>query len=61
MANPEHLAILEQDVKAWNAWREKNPGGRPDLNEAHLSEEHLSEADLSGADLRGATLSRTYF
>jgi len=35
MANPEHLQILEQGVKVWNAWREQN--------------EDIS-LDLSGAD-----------
>ena len=25
MANPEHLEILKQGVKVWNAWREEHP------------------------------------
>jgi TIR domain/Pentapeptide repeats (8 copies) len=53
MANPEHLAILRQGVKAWNASREKDLGTIPDLSEANLA-----KADLSGADLRGANLTR---
>jgi len=24
MANPEHLKILKQGVKAWNKWHEEN-------------------------------------
>ncbi len=24
MANPEHLRILKEGVKVWNAWREQN-------------------------------------
>src|SRR5262249_11919466 len=48
MANNEHVAILKQGVKAWNAWRRENPDIRPDL----------SNADLRGADLSGANLAR---
>lgn len=29
MANPEHLAILKQGVKAWNRWRSENPDLSP--------------------------------
>jgi TIR domain/Pentapeptide repeats (9 copies) len=52
MANPEHLQILQQGVKAWNAWREHNRDITPDLSEAHLVEAHLVEADLTDAYLR---------
>ena len=48
MANDEHVALLKQGVKAWNAWRRENPDIRPDL----------SNADLRGADLSGANLAR---
>jgi hypothetical protein len=37
MANPEHLEILKQGVKVWNAWRDDNPSVRPDLSEEDLS------------------------
>jgi uncharacterized protein YjbI with pentapeptide repeats len=56
MADEEHLKILLQGVKAWNRWRDENPGIRPDLTEAPLLEEDLSGADLSRADLSGAYL-----
>ena len=49
MANPEHLKILKQGVKAWNDWREDNPNIIPDL----------SRSDLRGENLPGANLSRT--
>jgi len=58
MANPEHLNILKQGVKAWNAWRKKNPTVRPKLTEADLSGANLSEANLSKADLSKADLSK---
>ncbi len=69
MANEEHLAILKRGVKAWNAWRQKNPGIRPDLCGAvlrgtalrradlYLCRAVLNEADLSDTGLRGANLS----
>jgi hypothetical protein len=46
MANPDHLQILQQGVKAWNAWRDQHTDIEPDLGGAALYR----------ADLRGATL-----
>jgi uncharacterized protein YjbI with pentapeptide repeats len=72
MANKEHLEILKQGVKAWNQWREDNPGVKPNLRWANLRGYDLSRydlrgvslifaklinANLSGADLRRADLS----
>jgi uncharacterized protein YjbI with pentapeptide repeats len=57
MANDEHVAILKKGVDAWNAWREKNPGIRPDLSGADLSGANLSWANLGRANLGGANLS----
>lgn len=57
MANPEHLKILKQGVKAWNNWRKVNPHLKPDLSKANLTEigfTGISGANLSGADLRKA-------
>ncbi len=39
VANKEHLEILQQGARTWNAWRHVHPGVQP---------------DLSGADLGGA-------
>jgi hypothetical protein len=36
MANDKHPELLQQGVDAWNAWREKEPSVRPDLNDANL-------------------------
>jgi hypothetical protein len=30
MANPDHLALLEQGVKRWNQWRTEHPEIVPD-------------------------------
>ena len=57
MADPKHLAILEQGADAWNQWRRENSDTLPDLSGAKLSGANLSGADLSGADLFGADLS----
>jgi uncharacterized protein YjbI with pentapeptide repeats len=65
----EHVALLKQDVTAWNEWRAKNRKMRPNLLKAQLSKANLSGADLSRvslrqaclreADLTGANLSQT--
>jgi len=36
MANPEHLAILKQGVKAWNEWRQDCPEIMPNLRSCEL-------------------------
>lgn len=66
MAKPQHLAILEQGVTAWNDWRAAHPRIRPDLSTAALqsaalrgvnfARTNLTNADIRGADLRGADL-----
>lgn len=37
MANSEHMALLQQGVKAWNAWRHQHPRVRPDLSAVQAS------------------------
>jgi hypothetical protein len=54
MADEEHLRILEQGVKVWNAWRREHRDLLP-----NLSMKTLSFAELRGADLRRADLRRT--
>jgi uncharacterized protein YjbI with pentapeptide repeats len=51
MANPEHVAILEQGVEAWNRWRQERPDIRPDLTQAFLQYTNLSGIDFSRVDL----------
>ena len=36
MANDEHVALLNQGVAAWNAWRGANPDVVPDLSNSLL-------------------------
>lgn len=55
MANPEHLAILNQGGEVWDEWREENPDIIPDLREANLYRAKLPHS-LSYADLREANL-----
>jgi hypothetical protein len=56
MADEQHVVLLKQGVEAWNEWREKNLGTRPDLSGADLTRAHLRGADLTGADLTEADL-----
>ncbi len=56
MANPEHLEILKQGVKAWNEWRIDYPLIIPDLRGAGLYRASLDLANLSGAWLNEADL-----
>jgi len=42
MANDEHVALLEQGVAAWNAWRDENRNIPPDLSEAILESSSTS-------------------
>lgn len=60
MANKEHLAILKQGVKTWNAWNGERWGnqGEADLKEADLRRLDLSGINLSGANLTGADLGK---
>lgn len=53
MANPEHVAILQQGVTRWNEWRKDKDGRSLDLSEADLR-----NRDLTGIDLRAANLSK---
>lgn len=65
MAHPEHLKVIHRGVEAWNRWRSKHRGTRPDLSRADLRESNLrlgnlNNADLRGANLEGANLGRAY-
>lgn len=56
MANPEHLAILQQGLEVWNAWREENPDVRPDLSKTDLRGFRLFGIDLNNANLSSVNL-----
>jgi hypothetical protein len=51
VANDEHLAIFQQGVEVWNAWRKANPNVFPNLEGAKTY-----QADLRGIDLHDGTL-----
>ncbi|GAB5491050.1 MAG: pentapeptide repeat-containing protein [Phototrophicaceae bacterium] len=62
MANPEHLAILQDalakdDIEIWNQWRKSNPDILVNLMNADLRGADLRELNLKGASLNGALLS----
>lgn len=61
MANEEHLAILRKGVEAWNEWRKKEPGIRPDLRAANLSKADFRLADFKWTRLEGANLMMSSF
>lgn len=56
MANPVHLAKLQEGVTAWNAWRDENSDIVPDLSRANLPRAQLRAANLQLADLNNAIL-----
>ncbi len=65
MANPEHLAIVQQGGRALWQWRKLNRGVFMDLSDADLRETPVGESVLpatwlDGADLTGANLSGMY-
>jgi hypothetical protein len=59
MANPEHLAILTQGVKAWNEWRtgQAHIRFKGDLSHCDLKFMSLVTANLGGVSLCNADLS----
>jgi uncharacterized protein YjbI with pentapeptide repeats len=56
VANPGHLALLQQGVEVWNTWRAKESLVSPDLSGAKLSRADLDDANFGGANLGGANL-----
>ncbi len=59
MANPEHLAILEQGVDIWNKWRKENVDIRPDLTGIEKPSSNLPFIDFSNANFFGANFSNS--
>jgi uncharacterized protein YjbI with pentapeptide repeats len=59
MANEEHLDLLRQGVKVWNAWRAKHLDIEPDLGGANLGGMDPSNANLIRANLFAADFSNT--
>lgn len=59
MANEEQLAVLQQGVEAWNAWRRDHVGTAADLRQADLAGRDLSRVDFRGAELWRSDLSGT--
>lgn len=58
MANPEHVAILDEGVEDWNQWRRENPKIMPDLSHADLSYYQMFDINFYNADLSHANLRR---
>jgi uncharacterized protein YjbI with pentapeptide repeats len=56
LPDPEHLALIQQGVDVWNAWRAEEPSVRPDLSLANLVGKNLAGANLTGAILSRANL-----
>lgn len=50
MANPEHLAILKQGIKAWNEWRTQTPDVKPDLSGVALCSEDCGNSQVHDPD-----------
>ena len=58
MANPKHLARLQQGVASWNQFRIENPKFQPDLSRADLGHFELRGINLDGANLMGSYCAR---
>jgi hypothetical protein len=59
MANPKHLAILQQGTEVWNTWRNEQPPDLvPDLSWADIPTRDLSRANFARAHLRKTTFAR---
>jgi uncharacterized protein YjbI with pentapeptide repeats len=58
MANPEHLALIDQGPEAVKRFADDNPDAHLDLSQANFSGRDLHDYPLMGADLTGANLSR---
>jgi uncharacterized protein YjbI with pentapeptide repeats len=56
MADRAHLELLTAGADAWNAWRDENPGLKPDLSVADLASKNLSGANLKYANLSWADM-----
>lgn len=56
MANRDHIAILQQGVGTWNAWRAQEPSIKPDLSDQNLGESNLARLD-NRIDLRDVDFS----
>jgi uncharacterized protein YjbI with pentapeptide repeats len=54
MANPEHLAKLQEDVTAWNRWRVRYPAVVPDLSSVQAQGGNFLGAHLQNANLENA-------
>jgi uncharacterized protein YjbI with pentapeptide repeats len=57
-SNQKQLVLLQQGVKGWNRWREKNLSVEVDLSGAYFREANFREANLSKVDLSRSDLSR---
>ncbi len=55
MANPEHLAKLNEGADEWNAWRKRKKIKSPDLSKAKLDDRPLYKYDLHGVNLTQAS------
>jgi uncharacterized protein YjbI with pentapeptide repeats len=60
MANPEHLAILQQGLAVWNTWREVHWNIHPELASAMLAEANLGEINFHRVDFYRADLHRVH-
>jgi len=63
MANPAHLAILDQGIEAWNNWRKANRDVHPDLfgvklPGVNLNTANFEDTNIGCANLRAANLSK---